>query len=86
VPQSGVSLKLAHTPVIGKARINVLRIASIPANTHISFRTAIPAATTLPMAIAVRAKARIAAASLTGAQRPGHASRAEIRTMHFAIA
>jgi hypothetical protein len=37
------------------------------------------------MAAAVRAKARIAATSPTGAQRPGRASRAEIRTMHFAI-
>jgi len=32
------------------------------------------------MAIAAQAKARIAAASPTGAQRPGRANRAEIRT------
>jgi hypothetical protein len=85
VPQSGVSLKPAHTPAIGKTRINVLRIASIPASTHVSRLTAV-ATVTIPMAVAAQAKARIAAASPTGAQRPGRANRAEIRTTHFAIA
>jgi hypothetical protein len=86
VPQSCVSLKPAHTPVIGKTRINVLRIASIPASTHVSRLTAVATVTTLPMAVAAQAKARIAAASPTGAQHPGRANRAEIRTTRFAIA